>query len=234
MQIIRRIRLIISFIIHKPSDSWSLWKSLWFNFKYLPFKEAVRLPILISSKVQIRHCYKGCFKFLGGVKFGIVQVGYIDNNGNFKEHCSLNIQGSIIIHGTGMHAFGGGLRLKVNKGAVVEFGNNFGVSNYARINVAKRVSIGNDNMWSYEVNIMDTDSHPIFDETGKHINPPKEVCIGNDVWLASKCTILKGVTIPDGTVVAAGSIISKSIQDTNCIVTSGSKIIRRNVRWARK
>lgn len=133
-----------------------------------------------------------------------------------------------------MHAFGGGLRLTVNKGAVVEFGNNFGVSNYARIKVAKKITIGNDNMWSYEVNIMDTDSHPIFDETGKYINPPKEVIIGNDVWIASKCTILKGVSLPDGTIVAAGSTISKAISETNCIITSGSKIIRRNVRWARK
>ena len=233
MQLIRKICLIVSYLIHKSSDSWSFQKSLWFNFKYMPFKEAIHLPILMSSSVQIRHCYRGCFKFTEGVRFGIVQIGYIDNNVNFTERSCLNIQGTVIIHGTGNHYFGGGLRLKVHKGAVVEFGNNLGVSNYARINVAKRITIGNDNMWSYEVNIMDTDSHLIFDETGKRINPPKEVCIGNTVWLASKCTILKGVSIPEGTIVAAGSIISKSISETNCVVTSESKIIRRNVRWTR-
>jgi acetyltransferase-like isoleucine patch superfamily enzyme len=36
--------------------------------------------------------------------------------------------------------------------------------------------------------------------------------IGNDVWIGSHCTICKGVTIGDGAIIAAGSVITKDIE----------------------
>lgn len=39
-----------------------------------------------------------------------------------------------------------------------------------------------------------------------------DVLVGNDVWLASGCTILSGVTIGDGAVVAARSVVSRDVE----------------------
>lgn len=39
----------------------------------------------------------------------------------------------------------------------------------------------------------------------------REVVIGNDVWIGSNCIIFEGVTIGDGAVIAAGSIIRKDV-----------------------
>ena len=39
-----------------------------------------------------------------------------------------------------------------------------------------------------------------------------DVIIGNDVWLASGCTILSGVTIGDGAVVAARAVVSRDVE----------------------
>ena len=105
----------------------------------------------------------------------------------------------------------------------------FSVSVDARINVAKRVSIGNDNMWSYGNTIMDNDSHPIYDSSGNQINHHREVVFGNKVWMACHCIILKGADIPDGTIIAAGSIISKSSTQTKTIITTGGKVIKENI-----
>lgn len=38
-----------------------------------------------------------------------------------------------------------------------------------------------------------------------------DVVIGNDVWIGMKSTILSGVTIGDGAVIAAGSIVTKNV-----------------------
>ena len=226
-------RIRLAFWILLKRHRFSLWRSIWFNLRYLPFRQAIHLPILLAPNVYVRICKRGSFVFLSGAKFGIVQIGYIDNNGNPDQASSLNIQGMVIIHGTGMHAFGGGLRLKVHPGAVFEIGNKSAVSNEARINVAEHVIIGDNNMWSYEVNIMDTDSHKIYDSTRCRINPPQPVHIGNNVWIGSKCTILKGVTLADGIIVAANSTITKSFTEPHCIITTGNKVIKRDVSWER-
>jgi len=47
---------------------------------------------------------------------------------------------------------------------------------------------------------------------------PLSVTIGNNVWIGAKATILAGVSIADGTIIAAGAVVVKSIKDPNTIV----------------
>ena len=210
-----------------------LWKSIYFCFRFLPFHEAVHLPVLLSRGVEIHACNRGCFEFVDGVRYGLVEIGYVDNSTNHDRRSSLNIQGLIRINGLGFHLFGAGLDLYVTKGGVFDVGNDFGVSVAAKIKVVKEVCVGDDNMWSYGNSIMDTDSHSIYDEGGNLINPNRKVKIGNHVWMGCHCIILKGSTIPDGSIVAAGSVISKTITEENCII-SEKGIIKRNVTWDRR
>lgn len=76
----------------------------------------------------------------------------------------------------------------------------------SQIKCQKKVSIGSDCAISWDVSIMDTDYHSI---DGK----PKseEICIGNHVWIGCKSTILKGVKIGDGAVIAAGSLVNRDV-----------------------
>lgn len=39
----------------------------------------------------------------------------------------------------------------------------------------------------------------------------KDIVIGNDVWLGANSVVVAGVTIGDGTVIAAGSVVTKNI-----------------------
>lgn len=41
---------------------------------------------------------------------------------------------------------------------------------------------------------------------------PKDIIIGNGVWIGSNSTILAGVTIGDGTVIAAGAVVTKDCE----------------------
>lgn len=43
------------------------------------------------------------------------------------------------------------------------------------------------------------------------------IVIGNDCWIGANSVILKGVTIPDGCVIAAGSVVSKSLDEPYAI-----------------
>ena len=58
-----------------------------------------------------------------------------------------------------------------------------------------KVKIGEDCMFAYDIDIRTGDSHSIIDKnSGKRINYAQDISIGNHVWLASHCRILKGVT----------------------------------------
>lgn len=45
----------------------------------------------------------------------------------------------------------------------------------------------------------------------KKIDDDKDIIIKNDVWIGAKSIILKGVTIGEGSIIAAGSIVTKNV-----------------------
>lgn len=114
-----------------------------------------------------------------------------------------------------------------------------GLSVYRDLNVVakntKSVHIGNECMIAREVVIRNDDAHVMFDKnTGELINPPDDIYIGNNVWIAMRSLILKGAKISDGSVVGAMSLVNKKFEEEN-IVLAGvpARKIRGNVSWKR-
>jgi acetyltransferase-like isoleucine patch superfamily enzyme len=68
------------------------------------------------------------------------------------------------------------------------------------------VRIGDDTLVSWDVLIMDTDYHEI-DGCEKH----RPVSIGSGVWIGARASILKGVAIGDGAVIAAGAVVTSDV-----------------------
>ena len=56
---------------------------------------------------------------------------------------------------------------------------------------------------------------------------PKPVKIGNDVWIGSNATILPGVKIGDGAVVAAGAVVTKDVKSNTIVGGNPAKLIKR-------
>lgn len=94
--------------------------------------------------------------------------------------------------------------------------------------------IGDDCMIASQVQIRTEDSHAIYDvESGKRLNPSRDVVIGQHVWLAESALILSGAMIGSGSVVAARAVV-KSRVPNNCVIAGiPSKIIKRNAAWER-
>jgi maltose O-acetyltransferase len=81
----------------------------------------------------------------------------------------------------------------------------------------KSIVIGNGCQIGDLVAIYDTDFHEINPATRNNSTGEcAPVHIGNNVWLGSRVIVLKGVTIGDNSVVAAMSVVTKSLP-TNCI-----------------
>lgn len=114
-----------------------------------------------------------------------------------------------------------------SKVANLYIGENTDIGNRSEIHVADRIEIGKDCAISWDVCIMDTDYHKFND----NIYKSKPVKIGNKVWIGCRSTILKGVTIGNGAVIAAGSVVTKDVPANACVGGNPAKIIKENVSW---
>ena len=57
----------------------------------------------------------------------------------------------------------------------------------------------------------------------------KPISIGNDVWIGANCLILPGVTIGEGAVVAAGSVVTKPVEPFTIVAGCPARPIRKRL-----
>ena len=97
------------------------------------------------------------------------------------------------------------------KDAVIRIGHNVGISGGSII-ASKNVEIGDGTIIGANSTIMDTDFHPLASFARRYSKEnvkSRPVKIGKNVFIGMNCTILKGVTIPDNSIVPAGSVIRR-------------------------
>jgi len=107
---------------------------------------------------------------------------------------------------------------------------------------AAEVKIGNHVLISHNCNIIDTDSHEInhlarakaFEEMLKYGHPQKApdvrnapIHIDDYVWLSYNVSVLKGVKIGQGAIVAAGSVVTKDVPPFVMVAGNPARTIRR-------
>ena len=92
----------------------------------------------------------------------------------------------------------------------------------------KKIEIGFQTFISENVVIRDSDTHLI---KGHDRAATKPIKIGNKAWIGLNMIILKGVSIGDGAVIAAGSLVNRNIL-SNCLAGGMSAtIIKENIKW---
>lgn len=95
-----------------------------------------------------------------------------------------------------------------------------------------RVIVGEDCMFANTITVRNADSHKIYSmDTGERLNNPKDIHIGNHVWIAARCMILKGVKIGEGSVVGANSIVTKDIPQNVIAAGVPANIVKQNIEW---
>jgi len=102
--------------------------------------------------------------------------------------------------------------------------NNFqGFGNYYQ-NFAAKIIIGKGSYIAPNVGII-TANHDI-DNLDSHL-PGKDVILGKKCWIGMNSVILPGVELGDHTIVGAGSVVTKSFPEGNCVIAGNpAKIIR--------
>jgi acetyltransferase-like isoleucine patch superfamily enzyme len=113
------------------------------------------------------------------------------------------------------------------KGATITIGNSVTVGYGVVINAKQRIDIGDFVLIGNRSVIIDTDYHGLDGNETK----TAPIRIGNHVWIAWGVIILKGVTIGNNSIVAAGSIVTDDVPPNTIVGGNPAKVIRPTKGW---
>lgn len=187
---------------------WYIHQVLYVNFHYLPFPQAIKLPIWVKLRNGIKRKYHtGTIQILSNdISFGMIELGVMQYDEEAEGMSFLN-DGDIIFNGKA-HISNGSLIKIVNSGKLV-FGDSVGLST-TKIYCARHIIIGNETFCGIGTCIMDSDFHPVIDLYGKcYINTSSPVRIGNYNWIGAYSLIMKGTRTPNHCIVSARSVLNK-------------------------
>lgn len=188
--------------------------------EFLKLRRSV-LGNYFCAKARIGMCLSGGKLEIGdGVKFSV--------NIDVSGYGNVRLGDQTILGFRAANYVGNGdIKIQArSKNAEVSVGVRTIVSGNLIIVANTSVVIGDDCLIGDMVSIMDSDFHCIDPDRRHEEGEISAVNIGNNVWLGARVMILKGVEIGKNTVVAAGSVVSKSLPSN--VVAGGvpAKIIR--------
>jgi acetyltransferase-like isoleucine patch superfamily enzyme len=96
----------------------------------------------------------------------------------------------------------------------------------------RKIEIGSGCLFSKGIELRTTDSHKIFDASGRRLNEDADIQVGDHVWLGDGVAVLKGVTIGAGSVVGMRSIVTKSLPPESLAAGVPARVVRSAVSWA--
>lgn len=209
----------------------SIIKTVYFNFHYFDLKTAIIFPVFIGKNTILR---KLAGKVLvpstcktGRIRIGFESIGIFDkrNSKGIWEVCGeVEFKGSAFL--------GQGTKLFVDNQGKIIFGDRFSLTGESQLISQRKISFGDDCLVSWDCLLLDTDFHKIYNKNNQYLNPPKEIIIGNKVWIGCRTTILKGSRVSNHSILGAGSLLSKELSEENSIF-SGNPVVKlkSNIYW---
>lgn len=191
---------------------YNLIYSFYYSIRYKGF-------IRVFGKTFIRKHKTAKINNKGKLLLGVNSLG---GNGRstllrIDKDSSMNINGNFsLFYGCDVILF---------EGAEFNVGNSF-INSDAKIRCHKSITIGDDCAISHDFTVMDSNAHYLNGD-----NKTAPVVIEDHVWIGTRVTILSGVKVGTGAVIAAGSVVTKDVPAGSLVGGNPAKIIKENVEW---
>lgn len=100
-----------------------------------------------------------------------------------------------------------------------------------RVLCAEAITIGAHCTLSWDVQLLDNDFHAV---TVDGVERPSvaPVVIGDRVWIGTRAVVLKGVTVGDGAVIAAGAVVTSDVPAGAVVAGVPAKVVGRADSWS--
>ena len=168
--------------------------------------------IVCKIYILILKLMKKNIVFGKNIKFTKLPHIYIDKNAKLILGNNVVINSDNSRYHLNMHSSS---KILLDKaGGIITIGDNTRIHGTC-IHAFKSITIGKNCLIAANTQIIDGNGHelsfPNVENRIKTVDEPKPVVIEDNVWIGANVIILPGVTIGEGSVIAAGSIVSKNI-----------------------
>lgn len=188
----------------------NIFTTIWFNFRVLPFKQALKLPILMYGKWSFKTLQGNIRIEADSITHGMLAFGK-DTAGYVTSPIStLSLaKGSLIKIADGVR-IGQGVSIILYSNSQLSLGNNSSLGDNVKIICSKSIIIGAHSAITWECQVMSFNSHYIVDACTEKVKQiSNSIDIGDYCWICNRTTIMPGTKIPNRTIVASNSLLSK-------------------------
>lgn len=198
--------------------------SIYFNFHYLPFRQAIRLPILFEI-IPTFLCMKGTVRIESeNLRPGLVSVGGIMAPFYKRKVFRWKNSGDIVLKGNirfGHHTF-----ISVGSDGYLEIGDNSGFGHGLKLICERKIVFGDKSRISWECTFIDTDYHPLIDMVrNEPISEKAPIIMGRGVWIGHNCIVSKGSRLAENTTVSSGSVVKGRFNKPNVIIGGNPAVV---------
>ncbi len=217
-------------MLDKLLNIFQVWiPSIFFNFHYLPFKQAVKLPILLK---------KPHFRKLGGkviiesdnIRRGMIRLGF--NRVNIYPDNGISWLNEGIIIFKGKVSIGSDSYIVVRHNGQIIFGDDFSCSAAIKLVSCIGIEFKEGAHFGWDCLVMDTNFHPLYDTENKRFKKAYgRITIGANNWFSTQCMIMHSVETPERCIFGARSIVTRGGHYESYCLHGGSPIhvLSRNV-----
>ena len=193
-------------------------KTLYFNFKMLPFSKAIKLPIFLYGKVYLWNL-SGELVVPDKVNTGMIRIGYrwFDLWPVSFLPTQIQIAGKLVFKGDCVISGGANVNVQSADG-VLTIGAYTLIGGGSVVKCLENIEIGDETRITGNCNIMDCNMHFVKNiDTGVVANYKAPIKIGKSCWINYGTVVSKGAVIPDYSITSRNSLVSKdfSEQGTN-------------------
>lgn len=191
------------------------------------------MKLLKRIKFFIQTLLFKFFNFKKGVSLGKnirikgFPIIFLDNSGSILIEKNVLLNSSNFGYHINMHS---PVKLMADRpNAIIIIGENSRIHGSC-IHAYKRIRIGKNCLVAANTQIIDGNGHDLcLDNPSQRINTigeAKEINIEDNVWIGANCIILPGVTIGEGSVIAACSVVAKDIPPRCVAAGNPAKIVK--------
>lgn len=207
----------------------NLPKTLWLNFKMLPWNQAKKLPIFIYGKMEIRSLTGKIIIDLDKISSGMIKIGKRDYYiATAVQKTMWNITGTLILKGS--VRFLQGSYLLVAGNAVFEIGDDSIFGTNLRVLCFDHIVLGKHTRMAWDGQLMDSSFHYIeLRQKNNQVKPlTKPIVLGDNVWIGNRSTISKGTVLPSFSIIASNSVVNKDFSEceTGCLFAGTPAVLK--------
>jgi acetyltransferase-like isoleucine patch superfamily enzyme len=160
-------------------------------------------------------------------KKGLLQFG-LKNNRKSKRETQLLLRHGATLEISGNNYIKPDSDIQVHEGGYLRIGSG-GTNLGLKIVCQDKIIIGDNVRIGRDVWIRDNNGGHVVIQPGYKNSAP--IIIGDNVWICSCASIMKGVTIGEGSIISAHSVVTSNIPP-HCLVSGNpAKVVAENVYW---